>query len=185
MLRCSSLTSSTKNDLLYGQQQHALTAACFCLNVTNKLVNDMKDLGYYCIRPQQQQQQHINKQKPSIEFWMYRVLTHLKMQDTYFVTKRPFSSSPNLVLETRAIVISFIVWNFWSCFGLLFTVSVWKIRKYPELSITYTTVFKTDTAKKHDHVACARIAPCKTIQVNFGLWIPCCGLWIPGTGFRI
>ena len=34
--------------------------------------------------------------------------------------------------------------------------------KYPELSITYTTVFKTDMAKKHDHVACARIAPCKT-----------------------
>ena len=185
MLRCSfTLTSSSNNDLLYGQQQHALTASCFWLNVTNRLVNDMKDLGYYCIRPQQQQQ-HINKQKPSIEFWMYRVLTHLKMQDTYFVTKRPFSSSPNLVIETRAIVNSFIVWNFWSCFGLLFTVSVWKIRKYPELSITYTTVFKTDMAKKHDHVACARIAPCKTIQVNFGLWIPCCGLWIPGIGFRI
>ena len=32
----------------------------------------------------------------------------------------------------------------------------------PVLSITYTTVFKTDMAKKHDHVACARIAPCKT-----------------------
>lgn len=150
-LRCSfTLTSSSNNDFLYGQQQHALTASCFCLNVTNKLVNDMKDLGYYCIRPQQQQQKQINKQKPSIEFWMYSVLNHLKMQDTYFVTKRPFSSCPNLVLETRAIVISFILWNFWSYFGLLFTVSVWKIRKYPELSI-YTTVFNTDM-KKHDHV---------------------------------
>ena len=141
MLRCSfTLTSSSNNDLLYGQQQHALTATCFCLNVTNKLVNDMKDLGYYCIRPQQQQQQkqqQINKQKPSIEFWMYRVLAHLKMQDTYFVTKRPFSSCPNLVLETRAIVISFIVGNFWSCFGLLFTVSVWKIPKWWSSALYY------------------------------------------------
>ena len=54
MLRCSfTLTSSTNNNLLYGQQQHALTASCFCLNVTNKLVNDMKDLSIsqFQVRP--------------------------------------------------------------------------------------------------------------------------------------
>ena len=54
MLRCSfTLTSSTNNNLLYGQQQHALTASCFCLNVTNKLVNDMKDLciSQFQVRP--------------------------------------------------------------------------------------------------------------------------------------
>ena len=54
MLRCSfTLTSSTNNNLLYCQQQHALTASCFCLNVTNKLVNDMKDLciSQFQVRP--------------------------------------------------------------------------------------------------------------------------------------
>ena len=54
MLSCSfTLTSSTNNNLLYGQQQHALTASCFCLNVTNKLVNNMKDLciSQFQVRP--------------------------------------------------------------------------------------------------------------------------------------
>ena len=29
------------------------------------------------------------------------------------------------------------------------------------------------------------IAPCKVIQDSLGFWIPCCGLWTPGTGFWI
>ena len=29
------------------------------------------------------------------------------------------------------------------------------------------------------------IAPCKVIQNSLGFWIPCCGLWMPGTRFWI
>lgn len=46
--------------------------------------------------------------------------------------------------------------------------------------MTYTTVFKTDMAKKHDHVACARIAPCKT-AVDSGFQVldsGFSGIWI-------
>ena len=34
-------------------------------------------------------------------------------------------------------------------------------------------------------IKCMEIAPCKGIQDSLGFWTPCCGLRIPGTGFRI